>query len=87
MAIWAMQQELKHYTHIALINTGVGNLRRLRERARENARVLGKKFEEIQGSLEYFRKLVYGPYSGEDFLVLTPGQKITQDMFLASLRE
>jgi hypothetical protein len=34
-AIWVMQEQLKHYTHIALINTGVGNLEDCRARARE----------------------------------------------------
>ncbi len=36
-AVWAMKEELKHYTHIALINTDIGDLGPLRERAMENA--------------------------------------------------
>ncbi len=82
-AFWVMEEELKHYTHIALINTGAGNIEPLRERAKENARVLNKQYEEIQGSLDYFKKLIRGPYTTGDFLFLKPGHKITQEMFLS----
>jgi hypothetical protein len=78
---WIMEEELKHYTHIVLIDTGLGDLERLRERARKNARCLGKRYDEIKGSLEYFRKLVHGPFGEEDFVFVDPGGKVTQDMF------
>jgi hypothetical protein len=82
-AVWAMQEELKHYSHITLINTGIGNLDSLRARAMENARFFKKEYEEIQGSLDYFKKLLRGPYDKKDFLSIEPGQKITQEMFLS----
>ena len=82
-ALWVMEEELKHYTHIALINTGAGNIEPLRERAKENARVLNKQYEEIQGSLDFFKKLIRGPYETGEFLFLKPGLEITQEMFLS----
>ena len=66
-SVWVMEEELKHYTHIVLINTGVGHLEKPRERAIENARFFKKQYEEIQGNLDYFRKLVEGPYTDHDF--------------------
>ena len=63
-AQWVMEEELKHYTHIALIDTGVEEMAPLRERAMENAAVLKKQYEEIPGSLDYFREILRGPYSG-----------------------
>jgi hypothetical protein len=81
-AFWVMGEELKHYTHIALVNTGVGNLEELRSRTRENCRVLKKEYSEIQGSLDYFIKLVHGPYRDEDFIVVPPGHEVTEDMFI-----
>jgi hypothetical protein len=83
-AVWVLEEELKHYTHIALIDTGVRELDGLRGRAMENARFLRKQYIEIPGSLEYFKKLLLGPYTAEDFLVLEPGERVTQDMFLDS---
>ena len=80
-AIWVMEEELKHYTHIALIHTGVADLGTVRERAMENAQFLKKAYQEIQGGLDYFRKLVLGPYDDEDFLIITPRQQVTQEMF------
>jgi len=81
-AFWVMEEELKHYTHIALVNTGVGNLEELRARTRENCRVLKKEYSEIQGSLDYFKRLVHGPYNSEDFIVFPPGCEVTEDLFI-----
>jgi hypothetical protein len=80
-ARWIIEEELKHYTHIALINTGVGEMAPLRARAMENADILNKQYEEIPGSLDYFRELLYGPYTERKFLSLAPGEKCTQGMF------
>ena len=80
-AEWVMEEELKHYTHIALIDTGVGEMAPLRARAIENALVLKKQYEEIPGSLDYFRRLVCGPYGDDRFLCLEPGEAFTQEMF------
>lgn len=80
-AEWVMEEELRHYTHIALIDTGVEEMGPLRERAMENACLLKKQYEEIPGSLDYFRELIHGPYREEKFLRLAPGEKFTQEMF------
>ena len=52
----------------------------LRARAMENAAVLKKQYEEIPGSLDYFRELLRGPYAEDKFLRLRPGEKFTQEM-------
>ena len=79
-AQWVIEEELKHYTHIALIDTGVAEIAPLRARAMENAAVLKKRYEEIPGSLDYFRELLRGPYPDEKFLRLGPGGKFTQEL-------
>ncbi len=81
-SLWVMEEELKHYTHIAFINTGFGDLESLRARARENAAFFKKAYEEIPGSLDYFVKLVRGPYEEGTFFHLAQGQQITQEMYL-----
>ena len=80
-AQWVVEEELKHYTHIALINTGVEEMAPLRARAMENAAALNKQYEEIPGSLDYFRELLRGPYTEEKFLRLRLGESFTQEMF------
>ena len=79
-ARWVVEEELKHYTHIALIDTGVEEMAPLRARAMENAAVLKKQYEEIPGSLVYFRELLRGPYAEEKFLRIQSGEKFTQEM-------
>ena len=80
-AVWAMEQELKHYTHIALINTGAGDLAFLRRRAIENASFFKKEYIEIRSGLGFFSKIVDGPYKEADFLFIRPGESIRQEMF------
>lgn len=79
-ARWVIEEELKHYTHIALIDTGVEEIAPLRMRAMANAAFLKKQYEEIPGSLVYFRELLRGPYREEKFLRLHPGETFTQEM-------
>jgi hypothetical protein len=81
-AMWCMQEELKHYTHIALINTGVGDMEKLRERAKENCAVLEKEYCEIQGNLDYFTSIIYGPYNKDNFLTFPPETCVTEELFL-----
>ena len=81
-AEWCMREEIKHYTHISLIDTTVGDLEALRKRTRENCAFFEKQYEEIPGSLDFFRKLLRGPHAPEEFLLLKPGQTVAQNMFL-----
>jgi hypothetical protein len=80
-AQWIVEEELKHYTHIVLINPGGEEITSLRARARENAAALNKQYEEIAGSLDYFREILFGPYTADKFVRLQPGERFTQEMF------
>ncbi|MEW6672487.1 MAG: DUF1638 domain-containing protein [Thermodesulfobacteriota bacterium] len=81
-AEWAKREELKHYTHIVLIDTGVVDMGPIRKIARENARFFKMEYVEIEGrSLAYFKKLIYGPYPPDAFIHLGPGATVTQEMF------
>ncbi|MHC1724789.1 MAG: DUF1638 domain-containing protein [Syntrophobacteraceae bacterium] len=79
-AIWVMEEELKHYTHITLIKSG-GIEAGLVERARRNAEFFGKQYGEITGSMDYFAKIVHGPYNPADFFVIPPGMDIKQELW------
>lgn len=79
-AQWVLHEEMKHYTRIVFIDTGVYPLESYRTIARQNADFLGIDFEEVKGSADLFRKLVKGPW-GEDFLILDHHQTIQQEMF------
>ena len=81
-AEWIKREELKHYTHIVLIDTGAAELEPMRKIAQENARFFNMEYVEVEGrSLSYFNKLVNGPYTAEEFLLLDPGASVTQEMF------
>lgn len=81
-AEWALHEELKHYTHITLIDTGTGDIEALRARALENTRFLNKEYAEVRGTGAFFEKMVCGPYDDGDFLVVEPGRTVVQDTFL-----
>lgn len=80
-AEWVIREELKHYTRIALVDTGVHLLEIHREHAIENARFLHLRYEEIKGSLDFFKKMLQGSW-GNDFVILRPGEEVTQELFL-----
>jgi hypothetical protein len=79
-AEWAIREELKNYSRIALVD--IGNLSEVhREHSKENANFLHLRYEEIKGSLEYFEKMIRGPWK-DDFIILEPGEEVTQKLFL-----
>jgi hypothetical protein len=39
------------------------------------------RYEEIKGSLEFFEKMLRGLWD-KDFIVLKPGEEVTQELFL-----
>lgn len=80
-AQWVMGEELKHYTHITYLNSGVGDTERLRERTKKNCQAFNKEYDEMDVGLDFFAKLLHGPYEKPDFAVIEPSQKITADLF------
>jgi hypothetical protein len=80
-AKWVLHEEMKHYTRIALIDTGVYPMELYRAVAKENADFLGVTYEELQGAPQLFRELICGPREG-NFLILEKGQSVQQEMFL-----
>lgn len=80
-AMWAMSTELAHYTHICLLDNGLGDGERLQKRVRENCQVFGKRYLEMNCTLDYFRALIQGPHREADFISLSPNQAVTESMF------
>ena len=80
-AEWVIREELKNYTRIALVVTELGVSEAHRKHAQENARFFNLRYEEIKGSLAFFKKMLQGPRD-KDFIILQPGQEATQEMFL-----
>ena len=80
-ARWVLHEEMKNYTRILLINTGVSSMEPYRKVARRNAEFLNVSYEELEGSSDLFRRLVCGPWE-ENFLVVERGGSIGQEMFL-----
>jgi len=71
-----INQLLKNYTRLALINTGQYELDYYRNQARSMAERFNLCFEEIQGSDALVRKMLYGPWDDE-FVVAAPGKTIS----------
>ena len=73
---------LEHYSHIAFINTGYDDIENARIKAKENAFFFKKKYKELNGTLNYFKKIIYGPYDEEYFFFFKKGEKINSNIFL-----
>ncbi len=82
-AKWILNEEMKHYTRIALINTlGCDSANKYCETARKNAEFLGVHFEELIGSPRLLKQLIRGPWNNNSFILLSAEESITQEMFL-----
>ncbi len=78
---------LKHYTRLALIHTGPGDMAPYRAYARSLAERWGLRFAELAGSDALVRKMIFGPWD-DDFVVIPPGGTILyQHFFPADGRE
>ena len=80
-AEWLIRQMIKHYTRLALIDTGrQDDLDRYREQVRVLAERWDLRFEEIQGSDTLVRRMLFGPWD-DDFVVIPPGETIRYEHF------
>jgi Protein of unknown function (DUF1638) len=71
---------LKNYKRLAFIDTGVYEIERYRDYARNTAEKFELRFEEIDGSPALVKKMVFGPWDGE-FVVVSPGETVTYQDF------
>ena len=79
-AEYIVHQMLKHYTRLALINTGQYQLERYQDYARRTAERFGLRYEEIQGATRLVEKMLHGPWD-EEFVVVPPGGTVGFDHF------
>ncbi|MBN1137640.1 MAG: DUF1638 domain-containing protein [Anaerolineae bacterium] len=80
-AEWVIRQMIRHYTRLALIDTGrQSDLDRYREQARCLAERWSLRFEEIQGADALVRQMLFGPWD-DSFVVVPPGETIRYEHF------
>lgn len=77
---WVVKEMLKNYTRMVYINTGNYQPGEWRKIAQQEAEKLDLAFEEINGTDEFFTKLVSSDWD-DDFLVVKPGEKVKLEMF------
>jgi len=79
-AEWVIREMIRHYTRLALIDTGREGLERYRDYARNLAERWSLRFEEIAGSNALVRQMLFGPWD-DDFVVVPPGETIRYEHF------
>ncbi len=66
---------LKNYKRLAFIDTGQYEIERYQAYSRMTAEKFGLRYEELQGSPDLVKKMLFGPWDHE-FVVVAPGQTI-----------
>ncbi|MBI5602056.1 MAG: DUF1638 domain-containing protein [Deltaproteobacteria bacterium] len=67
---------LRHYQRLGIIDTGAYDLGRFLVRVQNISDALALKPQVIQGTLDYLKKLLTGPWD-EDFIQINPGETVT----------
>lgn len=76
-----MRLMLKHYRRLVYIDTGLEEQEKYRAYAERVARQFDLNFEEIKGSNELVRQMIFGPWDEEVFVVTPPGKTISYTDF------
>lgn len=82
MSEWGMKEELKHYSHFALITSPGTDMVPILDQAEKNAAFFDMTLTEVKSDLAFFKQLLYGPHDPKFFLHILPGEVITQEMFI-----
>jgi len=80
-AEWVIREEFKNYKRIVLVTTPLFDPATYRARAKADADFLGLAYEGVEGSLGFFEKMVKGNWNSDEFIIIPPGQEITQKTF------
>jgi hypothetical protein len=81
-ALRMMKLQLRNYKRVAFINTGMYQIEHYRQQVREMSETYGLRMEEIEGSPRLVKKLIFGPWDAEDFVVVPPGGTIRFEDFV-----
>ena len=71
---------LRHYTHIAMLNSGCFDTAPTEEEVRRTADLLGMQYREVAADLTLLRQLLEGPWPNSLFLTVPPHTEITSQM-------
>ena len=83
-SVFEANKPLRHYKRMAFITTSEnGDIEKYKKVARERAAEQNLKYEEIDGSTGFLKKIALGDWD-DDFLLVPPGHAISFDDFRAN---
>ncbi len=74
------QNWIKEYNWATYIDWGLANSNEDKKYTKRCAKFLGWKYDELKGNPSLMQRLVDGDWSDKEFLIVEPGQKITDDL-------
>lgn len=74
------QEWITQYNWATYVDWGLANTQKYKEYAKQCAEFLNWNFDELRGSPALMQRLLDGDWGKSDFLVVEPGQKISEDL-------
>ena len=71
---------LSHYRHLALLDTGCFDIPQIEQEVREIAKTFSLEYVQIEGTLDYIRRLLTGDWDTTDFIIVPKNSTLTLAM-------
>ena len=78
-AVRLLREMMKNYSRLVILDTGAYKISEVRGEAEKTADILALRCQTAEGTVEYLKELVSGPWPEQRFLTVPAGMTVTEE--------
>ena len=78
-AVLLLREMMKNYSRLVILDTGAYKISEVRGEAEKTADILALRCQTAEGTVEYLKELVSGPWPEQRFLIVPAGMTVTEE--------
>lgn len=78
-AVRLLREMMKNYSRLVILDTGAYKISEVRGEAEKTADILALRCQTAEGTVEYLKELVSGPWPEQRFLIVPAGMTVTEE--------